>query len=33
VQPRPLRVLFMALLIGLGVGFGLAFVTELLEDR
>jgi len=33
VQPRPLRILFMALLIGLGVGFGLAFVTDLLEDR
>ena len=33
VQPRPLRVLFMALLLGLGVGFGLAFVTDLLEDR
>lgn len=33
VQPRPLRTLFMALLLGFGVGFGLAFLAELLEDR
>lgn len=33
VQPRPLRVSFMALLLGFGVGFGLALLTELLEDR
>ena len=33
VQPRPVRILFMALLIGLGIGFGLAFLTDVLEDH
>ena len=33
VQPRPLRILFMALLLGLGLGFGLAFLADLLEDH
>ena len=33
VHPRPLRVLFMALLLGGGLGFGLAFLTDLLEDH
>ncbi len=33
VQPRPVRILFMALLMGLGIGFGLAFLTDLLEDH
>lgn len=32
VHPRPLRVLFMALLLG-GLGFGLAFLSDLLEDH
>ena len=33
VQPRPLRILFMALLLGLGAGFGLAFLVDMLEDQ
>lgn len=33
VHPRPLRVLFIALLLGGGLGFGLAFLTDLLEDH
>ncbi len=33
VQPRPLRILFIALLAGLGIGFGLAFLVDLLEDH
>ena len=33
VQPRPARILFMALLVGLGLGFGLALVANLLEDH
>ena len=33
VQPRPLRTLFMALLLGLGLGFSLAFLADLLEDQ
>lgn len=33
VQPRPLRILLTALLIGLGMGFGLAFLADLLEDQ
>ncbi|MGD9612693.1 MAG: GumC family protein [Kiritimatiellia bacterium] len=33
VQPRPLRTLFMAVLLGLGVGFALAFIADLLEDH
>lgn len=33
VHPRPLRVLFMALLLGGGLGFGLAFLSDFLEDH
>ncbi|HAL91901.1 MAG TPA: hypothetical protein DCM68_02610 [Verrucomicrobia bacterium] len=33
IFPRPARVLLMALLLGLAVGFGLAILTEILEDR
>lgn len=33
VRPRPLRTLFMALLLGVGCGFVLAFVADLLEDH
>jgi len=33
VQPRPLRILFMALMLGFGIGFGLAFLTDMLEDH
>jgi capsular exopolysaccharide synthesis family protein len=33
IQPRPLRILFMAVVLGLGLGFGLAFLSDLLEDH
>ncbi|HOO20533.1 MAG TPA: polysaccharide biosynthesis tyrosine autokinase [Kiritimatiellia bacterium] len=33
IHPRPLRVLFMALLLGAGLGLGLAFLSDLLEDH
>ncbi len=33
VHPRPLRILFMALVLGCGLGFGLAFLTDMLEDH
>ena len=33
VQPRPLRILFMALMLGSAIGFGLAFLTDMLEDH
>ena len=33
IYPRPVRTLFLALLFGLGIGFGLAFLTDLLEDH
>ena len=33
VQPRPLRILFMALMLGAAIGFGLAFLTDVLEDH
>ena len=33
VQPRSARILMMALLLGLGIGFGLAFLADLLEDQ
>lgn len=33
VQPRSTRILTLALLLGLGVGFGLAFLADLLEDQ
>ena len=33
VQPRPMRTLFMAVLLGLGFGFALAFLANLLEDH
>ena len=33
VQPRPMRTLFMAVLLGLGFGFALAFIADLLEDH
>ena len=33
VRPRPVRTLLMALLFGMGIGFGLAFLTDILEDR
>ena len=33
VQPRPARILFVALLLGLGMGFGLAFLADLFEDH
>lgn len=33
VQPRPMRILFMALVMGFVGGFGLAFLTETLEDH
>jgi polysaccharide biosynthesis transport protein len=33
IYPRPMRVLFMAIMLGLAVGFGLAFLTETLEDH
>ncbi len=33
VHPRPLRVLFMALVVGVGLGLGLAFLADMLEDH
>ena len=33
IHPRPMRVLFMALVLGFAFGLGLAFLTELLEDH
>ena len=33
VYPRPLRILFMALMLGFAGGFGLAFLTDLIEDH
>lgn len=33
IYPRPMRTLFMALMIGLAIGLGIAFLTEMLEDQ
>jgi polysaccharide biosynthesis transport protein len=33
VQPRPVRIFFMALMLGFFGGFGLAFLTEVVEDH
>lgn len=33
VHPRPLRTMFLAVLLGFGLGFALAFLAELLEDH
>ena len=33
IHPRPLRILFIAVLLGIGIGFGLAFLTDLIEDH